>query len=213
MSNLTLSDLFPSAYLKASDLDTPRVVIIDSVAMELMDEDTREQKPVVRFTDETAIVLNKTNGLMLASLAQSERVADWLGMKIELFREKVLYRGRPIDGIRVRKPSAATMPQHTPPSPQEPVAPATQPVALPAAAPLRTVARAQPDTAIVTPAQVRMLATVQRRAKVSDDAIHAYLHTQYGITSRKELKQDDLNDVLAWIEERGAIAALEGEAA
>jgi hypothetical protein len=67
----------------------------------------------------------------------------------------------------------------------------------------------RPTGPVITPGQVRLLATIQRRANVSDDMIHAYLHATYDITSRKQIRQGDLNDVLAWLEERAAIAELE----
>jgi hypothetical protein len=50
---------------------------------------------------------------------------------------------------------------------------------------------------------------IQKRSNVSDDAIHAYLHHAFGITSRKDVRQDDLNTVIEWLEERKAIADLE----
>jgi hypothetical protein len=49
---------------------------------------------------------------------------------------------------------------------------------------------------------------IQRRSKVSDDAIHSYLKHSLGVVSRKDIKPSDLNDVLAWCEERGALADL-----
>jgi hypothetical protein len=58
---------------------------------------------------------------------------------------------------------------------------------------------------IVTAGQVRLLATLQRRAGVTDEQIHSYLAEAYGITSRKEIRQGDLNAVLEWIDERRAM--------
>jgi hypothetical protein len=65
------------------------------------------------------------------------------------------------------------------------------------------------DEPRITPGQVRLLATIQRRANVSDDAIHAYLHYRFGAASRKAIPQSELNSVIEWLEERGAIAELE----
>jgi hypothetical protein len=65
----------------------------------------------------------------------------------------------------------------------------------------------QPDGPVITAGQLKVLCVMQRRSKVSDDQIHAWLRQQYAVTSRKDIRQTDLNDVLEWIEERGALEA------
>jgi hypothetical protein len=65
----------------------------------------------------------------------------------------------------------------------------------------------QADGPVISAGQLKLLCVVQRRSKVSDEAIHAWLHHQYGITSRKDVRQADLNDILAWLEERAALQA------
>jgi hypothetical protein len=201
---------FPSRYLKSEDLDEPRVVVIASVGNEEMEDDGRMvAKFAVKFEDGSTLICNLTNGAAIAAICGSDETDDWTGKAVELFRDRCQFRSRLVACIRVRACTAKTAPQPA----HEPLTAAAQPVALTAAAPLRTVPQGLSVGQTITPAQVRMLATVQRRAKVSDDAIHAYLHSQYGITSRKDVQQGDLNDVLAWLEERGAIAELEVGAA
>jgi hypothetical protein len=197
---------FPSRFLKSEDLDEPRVVVIASVGNEEMEDDGRMvAKFAVKFEDGSTLICNLTNGAAIAAIVGSDETDDWIGTSVELYRDRCQFRSRVVPCIRVRKPTAKTAPQTA----QEPVVAAAQPVSLPVAAPVRQVPQRLSPGQTVTPAQVRLLATVQRRAHVSDDAIHAYLHTQYGITSRKEVRQGDLNDVLAWLEERGAMTELE----
>jgi hypothetical protein len=71
----------------------------------------------------------------------------------------------------------------------------------------------QPASSAITSGQLRLLVTIQKRSRVTDDQVHAHLQYSYGITSRKDVRQTDLNDVLQWLEERAAIADLEQSAA
>jgi hypothetical protein len=209
---LTFNQMFPRRFLTAEDFaGAPRVVTINSVTMEdLGSEGSHETKPVIRFIEcEQRFVLNRVNAGFLLDMTGSGQSDDWIGLPIELYAAQTLFKGRMVNCIRVRRPMVKSAPQPA----QEPLTAPAQPVALPAAAPLRVVATGpsggQPEPQLVTPAQVRLVATVQRHHHISDDQIHAHLHAQYGITSRKAIRQGDLNDVLAWLEERGAMAELE----
>ena len=95
--------MFPSTYLKAQDLNnqsqifTIKEVTIDDLA-------DGGQKPVMHFVEaETALVLNKTNSLLVASIYGSE-TTHWTGKQVELYPEKVTFQGRVVDAIRLRAP-------------------------------------------------------------------------------------------------------------
>lgn len=64
----------------------------------------------------------------------------------------------------------------------------------------------------ISDAQVKFLATMQSKHKVSDDRLHAYLREKHSIESRKEIKGKDLNDVLAWLSDPKAKLPSEEEA-
>ncbi|MGH8772162.1 MAG: hypothetical protein ACREV2_13455 [Burkholderiales bacterium] len=104
---MRISDCFKSTYLRAADLKGSSVKVqIEEVRMEVM-PDGEEEKPVLSFVGkDRGLVLNRTNANLL-----SERYGDdteqWLGKTVELVTERVSFRGKLTDGIRVKVPSAA----------------------------------------------------------------------------------------------------------
>ena len=95
-----IDSLFPSKYLRASDLDGDTPVTMKSLIME---EINQEEKPVLYFREEAkGLVLNKTNGKVIGSLHGSE-TDHWPGGKITLFPTEVDFRGEIVDAIRVRR--------------------------------------------------------------------------------------------------------------
>jgi hypothetical protein len=82
-----LSKLFPSKYLKASDLKKPVELSISRVAIEAMQDGA--QKPVAYFENAAkGIVLNKTNATMVAQLAKSDDTDHWGGVLPVLISDK-----------------------------------------------------------------------------------------------------------------------------
>ena len=98
--------LFPSKYLKATDLDGRDVVVrIRSVLSEPVQsqEGESEDKPVVHFhgTDKR-LVLNKTNADTIAGLYGPE-VDRWANRPVTLFvQHGVQAFGKSVDALRVR---------------------------------------------------------------------------------------------------------------
>jgi hypothetical protein len=93
---------FPSKYMKVADLNGRAVVAtIASVDLEAVGTDN---KYVARFTDDNVkpIVLNLTNSEAIAEIAGSEDVADWAGLKIEVFPSTTNYQGKRVGCIRIR---------------------------------------------------------------------------------------------------------------
>jgi hypothetical protein len=97
-----LSELFPSKFLKADDLDSERVVVLDRVERETVGRD-KELKGVCYFRGEPkGLVLNSTNARAIAAITQSEDCDDWPGTQVLLFVAAVDFQGRLVNSIRVR---------------------------------------------------------------------------------------------------------------
>jgi hypothetical protein len=108
----TKSEVFPSKFLKAADLNgKPLVVTIASAATETLKspEGVEQLKVVLRFTNGRkplgkGLPLNATNFDMVAELTNEADSADWLGHKIELYPTTTEMRGKIVDCIRIREP-------------------------------------------------------------------------------------------------------------
>jgi hypothetical protein len=112
-----INALFPSKYLKASDLhgDT-RVTIVGVETQEVGD---REQKPVVVFREAhlRPLVLNRTNANSIAEVLGSPMVRDWVGKQVTLYPATTEFQGKRVPCIRVRDrvPQARTNQHEAPP--------------------------------------------------------------------------------------------------
>lgn len=103
VSAINVNDVFPSKYLKASDLQGRTVKVqIDTVAVE---EIGKDRKPVLMFTGkQKGLVLNKSNAQIIASVYSPE-TNGWIGRDIELRPDKVAFNGQMVDCIRVQIPA------------------------------------------------------------------------------------------------------------
>lgn len=111
-----IDDLFPSKYLKASDLeDGDLEVTIDNVTVEDVGGNGKpeDHKPVATLRGlEKAWVLNRTNAGVLKA-AFGGATEGWTGNDILLFPTSVSFSGRMVPAIRCRavppaKPRKAT---------------------------------------------------------------------------------------------------------
>jgi hypothetical protein len=94
---MRVSAAFPSAYLKASDLQGRRVSV--KILRVEMQELGDEVKPVVYFEDKAkGLVLNKTNANTI-SAAYGDEMEDWEGKEAVLYETEVEYQGRRMPGI------------------------------------------------------------------------------------------------------------------
>lgn len=100
-----INQLFPSKYMKAIDVKEKELTgIIKDVTVEAIGQEGNEA-PVVSFENTPKqFVLNKTNAMMVADI-YGEDTDDWKGQPIELFCDRVSFRGKMCDAIRVRKPA------------------------------------------------------------------------------------------------------------
>jgi hypothetical protein len=98
---MNFDTLFPSKWMKASDLgDEPQILTIKDVDIEKMNDG--ETKPVVYFKGSTkGLVLNVTNGRVLADLYGSD-TDDWVGKQISLVTSRTDFQGRQVDCIRLQ---------------------------------------------------------------------------------------------------------------
>lgn len=116
-----INDAFPSQYLKASDLKGRSVTVeIDRVEFEPVGQ-AKEMKPIVYFAGkEKGLVLNKTNSLKIASLADSAQTEDWAGVAILIYPTETSFQGEMVDCIRVKaapsRHQAAAPPPPPPPA-------------------------------------------------------------------------------------------------
>lgn len=96
------ADLFPSKYLKASDINgADMVVTIQSLSQEELGPQ-KDLKTVVYFAEtDKGLVLNKTNTEVIADLYPG-KIGNWVGKKIALYTTEVTFAGKTTLGVRVR---------------------------------------------------------------------------------------------------------------
>jgi hypothetical protein len=107
---MKLNDIYPSNWLKASDVEEPRVLTIDRIEIAEMQDGAR--KPAVYFREEEkGLILNKTNANVIAAVYGDDTDA-WEGQRIQLVSVPVDFQGRTVEAIRVRaKPQKQTPPK------------------------------------------------------------------------------------------------------
>jgi hypothetical protein len=107
-------DVFPSKYLRASDLNgKPLVVVIASAELETMKtpEGKMQPKTVLTFRGiKKSLPLNRTNWDKVADITGKDDSDDWPGDRLELFPTTTEMKGETVDCIRVRKPDQPALP-------------------------------------------------------------------------------------------------------
>ena len=114
----SVSELFPSRFLKAADLKGRTVKVkIKKVEVEEIGQD-KDEKPVIYFEGvERGLVMNKTNGVAIADI-HGDVTGGWTGKEIEIFSMMVPYQGQNVAAIRIRAVAEPAVPAVA-----EPVAP------------------------------------------------------------------------------------------
>lgn len=102
----TREDLYPSPWLKATNVETPVTATIDRCTIEMVGQGaTAERKPVLYFRDGIKpCVLNQTNFTAVASAVGREDCDDWAGGIVELFAADVQFKNDMVRAVRIRKP-------------------------------------------------------------------------------------------------------------
>lgn len=101
-----VNDLKQSKFLAKEDVEPDKLVTItgfDELDVSLDDKPT-QMKWVLHFKEmEKPMVLNKTNGMLIAQITGSEEFDDWIDKKIVLWNDKsVMFAGEFTGGVRVR---------------------------------------------------------------------------------------------------------------
>jgi hypothetical protein len=97
-TEMKLSEMFPSPYLKADDVGSSMVLTIRSVECEALNG---EEKYVLYFREtKKGLVLNKTNATIIAGMF-GEETDTWIGREIKLRMELVSFAGKRVSSIRV----------------------------------------------------------------------------------------------------------------
>lgn len=111
-----ISVLKNSNFLKKEDCDPAIMVTIRNVSHDnVAKEGAPEELKWVMYFDEfeKGMVLNSTNGQIIAKALGSEEIDDWAGKQIVLYHDpNVSFAGKLVGGIRARapKPKAGTKP-------------------------------------------------------------------------------------------------------
>lgn len=104
---MKVSDLCPSKYLKASDLNgrTKCVTVKEVLLEDLKGQGNRADfKPLIMFQElGKGLIANKTNLLTIAA-GLGDDTDGWSGKRIELFPSITSFQGKPVDCLRVRIP-------------------------------------------------------------------------------------------------------------
>lgn len=102
----TVNDLKSSKFLTKHDVEPPVVVTI--ISYEEMNVALESQVPEMKYTLhfkelDKPLVLNLTNGMLIAAITGSEDLDHWIGKQIVLWNDKtVSFAGKITGGIRVR---------------------------------------------------------------------------------------------------------------
>jgi hypothetical protein len=114
-------DVFPSKYLKATDLKGKAcVATIESAPYETLKglDGTENKKIVLYFKNaEKALPLNTTNFDAVCDATGRPDTDDWPGQRIELYPTKTPMGGKLVDCIRIRRPSSRPAAAAPPPPP------------------------------------------------------------------------------------------------
>lgn len=118
----TIADLGSSKYIKQTDVQPPILVTISGYKKQnVAKEDEKPENKFVLFFKETdkGLVLNTTNGNLIAEITGSPDLDEWEGKKIVLFNDmSVYYAGKKTGGVRARAPKAGAKGKEAEPEPE-----------------------------------------------------------------------------------------------
>jgi hypothetical protein len=102
------SDVFPSKYLTASDLNgEPAVLEIQRAPLETLGNGDRQKSKIVLYFKNAgkALPLNMTNYDSVADCAGTDETNNWPGVRIEVYPDTCKVEGEKIVAcLRIRKP-------------------------------------------------------------------------------------------------------------
>ena len=119
----TINDLAKSKYLKQGDVDPPVLVTISGYKQQNVakEGEAKDMKYCLFFKElEKPLVLNSTNGQLIAKITGSEDLDEWEGKKVVLYNDpNVGFGGKITGGIRVRAPKAGAKGKEPEPTPED----------------------------------------------------------------------------------------------
>jgi hypothetical protein len=119
-------EVFPSKYLKASDLNgKPITVTIENADLETLKslEGKEQTKTILSFKRaKKTLPLNATNWDAVAAATGEDDTDRWPGHAIEIYPTTTTMQGKTVDCIRIRPPAQRELPKEKPPAPKPPVA-------------------------------------------------------------------------------------------
>ena len=118
----TRDEMFPSKYLKESDLKgKPATVVIESATTEVLTSKNgkEEAKTVLAFKGaKKTFPLNLTNWLSVAEITGEDDSDKWPGYAIELYPTTTPMDGKLVACIRIRAPAQRELPKAPAPKPR-----------------------------------------------------------------------------------------------
>lgn len=117
---MKISELKQSKYLTKDDCTPPITVTITKVTKENLAKDNEppEMKYVLNFQECKPMVLNVTNGNLIAHVTGSEETDDWVGKRITLWNDPtVSFAGQMTGGVRVQVQATAQTGEAAPAQP------------------------------------------------------------------------------------------------
>jgi hypothetical protein len=112
------ADRHPSKYIQAADLKGKDASLtIARITREEVGEDQRTKSVIYFHGAKKGLILNAVNDRTVSDMYGDDDTL-WIGKTITLFADKVMFRGKLVDGVRVR-PNGAAVPAPAP----EPVLP------------------------------------------------------------------------------------------
>ena len=111
-----ISGLKESKFLTRADVGKGILVTIKEIFQENVAKTgaPEEMKWCIAFNEQDKpMVLNSTNGQIIAQITKSEETDNWIGHKVVLFDDPtVSFGGKLVGGIRVREPRNQPQPTH-----------------------------------------------------------------------------------------------------
>ncbi len=105
---MNIASLKNSNFLKKEDCEPPVLVTMREVTQENVAKEgaPQEMKWALHFDEvDKPMILNSTNGQIIAKITGSEETEDWTGHKVVLYHDpNVSFGGKLIGGIRARAP-------------------------------------------------------------------------------------------------------------
>jgi len=107
-----ISVLKESNFIKKEDCEPPILVTIERVSQENVAKEgaPQELKWCIHFREvDKPMVLNSTNGQIIAQITGSPETDNWTGKQVVLYHDpSVSFGGKLVGGIRCRAPRAGT---------------------------------------------------------------------------------------------------------